>query len=314
MRKILRKIKLCITIVMISIASFFLTIGSKKKIGIVTCDKYKNKVLEDIRLKYYLAKLKVKARIVSFESDNFTDYDAVIIRSVWGFSKDKFVEWLETIDKKGIKVFNDIDLIKNNFSKKEQFELLDKYNIKHIQTDYVNNDDRLKEKLEACLKKGSIVVKPHVSESGANTYLLPKNDRISNSLNLDEFLTNRINTDIFLVQPFLNIEDGEISIIAVDGVITHIVKRFPGILGSRKQTVEFKADDTDLISIAEKVIKIKEYSNQLYMRVDLIKQNDEYLVLEVELIDPMLFINSITDKKRRKEIYYVLAKSIKERM
>ena len=314
MRKILRKVKLIITVVLINIASFFLTIGANKRVAIVTCDKYKNKVLEDIRLKYYLSKVKIKAKIVSFESDKFDNYDAVIIRSVWGFSKKQFEEWLNTISKKNIKIFNDIDLIKHNFSKKEQFELLDRYKIKHIPTEYISNDKDIKKNLENCIKNGNIVVKPHISESGANTYLLPKNDKISNSLSIDEFLEKKIDTDIFLVQSFMNIDEGEISVIAINGKITHIVKRFPGILGSSKRTIEFKTNDTKLIRIAESIIKVKEYSNQLYMRIDFIKQDSEYLVLEVELIDPMLFMNVIDNKKQREEIYYVLSESIKERI
>ena len=43
------------------------TNSKNKRVALVTCNKWKNKVSEDIRLRYYLAKIHVKADIIAWE-------------------------------------------------------------------------------------------------------------------------------------------------------------------------------------------------------------------------------------------------------
>lgn len=291
----------------------------KKRVALVSCSRWKNKVIEDVKLKYYLTKLGVKADIISFqEKMNIDKYDAFVIRSVWGFSEQEFKNWLELIKSKDKKVFNSIDLIKNNYSKKDQFDILDKYNIGHIPTKYLKNNFSLKQELDGMLADNSnIVVKPHISESGRDTYIIPSIPNVKNSISLNEFLDKEIKSDILLVQPFYSeIKDGEISVIVIDKKISHAVKRFPGVFDTHKQSVEIPMDmlNKEIIDLANKITNIKEYDEQLYLRIDFIKVGSEYLVLEVELIDPMLYFNIIKNNIQRKKAYFNFSKRIKERL
>ena len=46
------------------------------------------------------------------------------------------------------------------------------------------------------------------------------------------------------------------------------------------------------------------------MRIDFVKDSDTYKVLEVELVDPDLFIEAIPDSKFKQGIYESLAEEI----
>ena len=150
MRRIFRKVKFLLIKCSIYVASFFLTIFYKERVAIVSCDEYKGKILEDIRLKYYLSKGHIKADIISWQSEkNIKKYSKVIIRSIWGFDNNQFEVWLDTLEELNVKIINTKDIILNNFSKKDQFDILDKYNIKHIETNYVYNDENVNKNLSS---------------------------------------------------------------------------------------------------------------------------------------------------------------------
>lgn len=46
------------------------------------------------------------------------------------------------------------------------------------------------------------------------------------------------------------------------------------------------------------------------MRIDFVKDITGYKVMEIELVDPDLFIETITDKKVKREVYQKLVDSV----
>ena len=64
----------------------------------------------------------------------------------------------------------------------------------------------------------------------------------------------------------------------------------------------------------ESTYAFKEYKDNLYMRIDLVKTNEEYQVMEVELLDPQLFLNSIISIYQKKEAYQTFTKEIINRI
>lgn len=69
-----------------------------------------------------------------------------------------------------------------------------------------------------------------------------------------------------------------------------------------------------MLEIVNKICLIKEYKDNLYMRIDLVKTNEEYQVMEVEQLDPQLFLNSITSNDCKKEAYQTFTKEIINRI
>lgn len=323
MRRKFSKIKLILRIYLINIYCMLFTNSKDKRVAIVSCSKWKNKVLEDIKLKYYLAKNHVKADIIAWDEDNnYTKYDAIIIRSVWGFEIESFKNWLKEINK-NVKIINKYDLINNTFSKKNQFDILDKYNVAHIPTKSIISDKNVAKNVKmiwdtyfsSCDK---IVVKPDISESGNNTFILSKKESGKNSITLNEVDTKFSHQNILLlVQPYIKeVNNGEISVILFNKKITHAILRYSGVFTKTKSCSEILLDDLpkEILKITDKIININEFKGFTYLRLDFIKNDKDYLVLEVELIDPFLFLSSINSKKKQANTYKLFANEIKKEL
>lgn len=320
MRRTLRKIKFFLIKTFINIYALVFSKKFKKSVAIISCDLWKNKILEDIKLKYYLNKNNIKAEIVSWEKEfEYSKYDAIVIRSVWGFDYDKFQDWLSKINKK-VKVINSYELITGNFSKQEQFNLLDKYSIEHIETNYLKSNKQLKQNVKKIWKEfyskyDKIVIKPAISESGNNTFILSNEENNKKCIKLDELNNKYRDNDITLMlQPFIEeIKDGEISVISFNKKISHAVVRHPGVFDNCYKVSELDLEllPKDIKSSVNKIINLDEYKDYTYMRIDFVKSKDKYLVLEVELIDPILFINNL---KNKKEVYFDFVKQIIDKL
>lgn len=291
-----------------------------KKVAIVSCDKWVGKVKEDELLKFELNKLLVDVDIISWQDNtvDYSKYDAIIIRSLWGYQDyiEEFVGYLDKLKKEKVKVFNSVEILKDNLNKYEQFKILDKYDIPHIETFFLKKDELDKVK-DINKEHKDLVVKPIISGSGNNTFIISdtieKNnikvaevtDRFSNVL-------NEVN-NYLMVQPFVKeIDDGEISVVLIDNKVSHIVVRNTSVFNNKGSisVVGLDAMDDKMKSIVDRCSNINEYKSALYMRVDLVKIDDDYKVMELELVEPQLFLGFRKTKKQLVDF----TKAIKEKI
>ena len=153
-----------------------------KKIGIVSCDKWKDKIKEDLLLQKELIKNGIDAEIISWQNNeiNYDKYNCLILRSVWGYQDcyEKFKKWLLFVKSNNITIFNDVNIILDNIRKDVQFEILKKYSIPYIPTTIIR-DSIDWNKLDFYGKK--FVIKPIISVRVNNT----------NQADLKEKLYNR---------------------------------------------------------------------------------------------------------------------------
>ncbi len=284
-----------------------------KKIAIVSTDEYLGKQKEDVYLKCMFERSKIKAEIISWKDQNidFKQYDALIIKSIWGFHhyKKEFENWLNMIIKNHISLFNTANIIKENMDKEKQFKLLDKYNIKHIETTFTEPKN-IKEIIKK-QKHSRIVIKPTMSESGNDTYLLGGKSK-KNSKTIDEIETLLQNvTSRIMIQPYIKeIENGEYSLVFINGQLKNAVLRYPSIFTQTNTITYLEQIDPKLSSLAHQIRNIKEYQNHLYMRIDAVKIKDEYQIMEIELIDPDLYLTFIPNKKKRKQTFQFFVDSV----
>lgn len=291
-----------------------------KSIVIVSCDKWVGKVKEDELLKFELNKLLVDVDIISWQDKtvDYSKYDAVVIRSLWGYQDyiEEFIEYLDKLKKDKVKVFNNVNILKDNLNKYEQFKILDKYEIPHIETFFFKKDELDKVSKISKVHK-DLVVKPIISGSGNNTFII--SDTIEkNNISVDEVkekfsnVLNEVNNYI-MVQPFVKeIDDGEISVVLIDNKVSHIVIRNTSVFNNKGSisVVGLDTMDDKMKSIVDSCTKIKEYKEALYMRVDLVKIDDNYKVMELELVEPQLFLGFRNTKKELTNF----AESIREKI
>ena len=286
-----------------------------KKIAIVSCDKWINKIQEDLLLKQYLENEGYNAQIISWEDSkiNYNDYSGLILRSVWGYQNKyfEFKTWLSMIKSMGIPLFNNVDIILDNIKKDKQFEILYKHNIPYIDTEFIFDIQKLDTYINSEFPK---VIKPIISGSGNNTFIIKSKENINQIKEIYKKLLEEKDNGIML-QPFIpEIKDGEFACIYIDGINTHNMLRFPGILSVKHKPIFLNDIPASVSNLAQKVSTLEEYKDYLYMRIDIIFKNNEPLIMEVELAEPDLLFKYIPDEEIKNNNMEFFAKKLVRRL
>lgn len=295
-----------------------------KKVAIVSCNKWIGKLQEDINLRDALIKIGVDAKIISWQQPLDDSYDLLIIRSIWGYQNyyKEFKEWLMYLKRNNIKLVNNVEMILDNIMKDKQFRILQHNGISYIETLFFEYKDLANITSINLTADKPFVIKPTISGSGENTYLITDIDNgLPNTINKNEIvekyspLLNNNEDGMIMVQPFIpEISNGEYSCIFIDGLLTHTMLRFPNTFHQKKRPYLLTNVPKSIIDLAVKVESIPEYKNYLYMRIDMVLVAGEARIMEVELADPDLLTKYIDDDNTRNNIIGTFARKIERRI
>lgn len=228
------------------------------------------------------------AEVWTDPSVDWSAYDAVLLRSVWDYHLryDEFTEWIALVDKGGVPLFNDADLVRWNGDKRYLLDLRERGVA--IVPSQVAAGACLRE-VVAGLDGQEIVIKPTVSATARYTIR-----GVAGSAELDRALDD-LPDAVYLVQPFQpEIQtDGEWSLMFVDGEFTHAVVKRPAA-GDYRVQEEYGGHAT----LTEAPPAVREAAQAalaavptpVYARVDGVVTNDRFLLMELELIEPYLFL------------------------
>lgn len=220
-------------------------------------------------------------------------FDAIVIRSCWDYHRryGEFRAWIERLDASRLPVFNPIRVVEWN-SHKSYLVDLERRGVATVPTRIVTSGGT--GAVESLVREAGwsrFVLKPAVSASGFETHALDASFDPA-TLAIVERVTRL--GDV-LVQPF--IEDvsahGEYSLIYIDGQFSHSAIKRAAKSEFRVQTehggsVTPVAVDSWLVEAGMKALKALP-EMPLYARVDGVARNDEFLLMELELIEPNLF-------------------------
>ncbi len=285
-------------------------VGLRKKalrVAIVSCDKWRGRVYDDLLLEGEFLKRGMKAEIVSWQDTGvkWEKYNVAVVGSMWGYQNflGEFEKWLDEVGGKTVLV-NPVEVIRKNYNKAEQFRVLARGGVSVIETQVVGVG-----KLDEFeIPKGEFVVKPAVSGSGENTFL------VRNSGDFDKVrgkLGEVNETRKLLVQPFvLEIRDGELGVVVIGGEIMNVVRRFPGVFegGYKVEAVERGDVSSGVNELVRKVVGLPEYERAVYLRIDMVERKDGPVVMEVEAFEPQLYYYLLKGADREK----MLAKMVEE--
>lgn len=240
------------------------------------------------------------AEVWTDPSVDWSSYDAVLLRSVWDYHRRylEFAEWLSQLDKAGVTVLNESDLIRWNADKRYLLELRER-GVAIVPSQVAAG---------ACLREvvggldgQEIVIKPTVSATAHNTIRGTAGSAVL-SLAMDD-----LPDDVYLVQPFQpEIQsEGEWSLIFLDGEFSHAVLKHPAAGDYRVQddfggTAELL--DPPSAVLAGSIAALEAANSRrtpVYARVDGILSNGRYLLMELELIEPYLFLPLAADAATR---------------
>lgn len=227
---------------------------------------------------------------------NWNNYNVVIVRSTWDYQSDpaKFIDVLTVIDNSSAKLENSLSILKWNMNKSYLKDLHSK-GIKIVDTFWEKdfNKERLPGYFDE-LNTGKIIIKPNVSASAFNTFLISR----ENANKYIPELSSAFYETEFMVQPFLEniISEGEYSLFYFNGKFSHAILKKPKQNDFRVQE-EYGGILTLVTATKEQLLICENILSNLeplplYARIDLVRTDENnFALMELELIEPSLYFN-----------------------
>lgn len=269
------------------------------RLGIVTGEEAPELTEDGQALTAALDERDINAESVQWRaSHDWTAFDALVIRSCWEYYRDPtmFEAWLETVASAPPVVYNPVDVVRWNAHK---FYLRDlrSEGVQTLETAFVEqSSDR---DLGAILDErgwDEAVVKPAVGTSSEGVFRVSSTTADEHRGDYDDL---RADGDV-LVQRFApEVTDGERSFVFFRGDYSHANRSIPAEgdyrahpdFGGRTEPYEPPArtidDAAGVLQAAADCLGI-DVGDLLYARVDGVERGGEFLLMELELIEPYL--------------------------
>lgn len=263
-------------------------------IGIVTCNEV-DRLTESEQVLIPLFErehVKVKAVVWNDDTVDWEAYDQLIIRSVWDYHlhHEAFTDWITNLENKGVKTLNPVQVIRSN-QHKFYLRRLQEKGIAIVPTHFINRTTKLD--LSSLCHTGweQMVIKPAISASSFLTETFSK-AQLGDIENTYAPIAQKRD---LLVQEFMPEVGhlGELSVIFFNRTYSHTVLK-TAISGEFRvqseyggTTVAYHPGST-IIETAKKVLSQFD-GTLLYARIDGLIRNGEFVLMEIELIEPDLF-------------------------
>jgi glutathione synthase/RimK-type ligase-like ATP-grasp enzyme len=271
--------------------------NSMKRCAFLSMDTLEDFFAYDDMLFEPLARLGWQAEEVSWRKEgvDWDSYDVVVIRSTWDYQAEPhaFLDCLEQIEASTARLENSLKLVKWNVSK-DYLKDIENQGITIVPTRWMDHFD-LAEVAKSFdhFSSNQIVIKPLVSANADHTYRLSREQLLSQAATLKTVFTDRA----FMVQLFMQaiVDEGEYSLFYFAGHYSHSILKVPKADDFRVQ--EEHGGQLKLIEPTEEMLTTARHTlaslpdDALYARIDLIRHDSEFAVMEVELIEPSLYFN-----------------------
>lgn len=223
-----------------------------------------------------------------------------VIRSPWNYDSapNDFLLWLEKLEQSGHQLINSYSLVRWNIHKRYLLEAAAR-GLAIPQTALLPRGDAERDAvISAFAKHEYVVLKPAISLSAHHTSRIRTIDLLEHAHRVV-----RTGRD-YMIQEFIpEITSGELSFIFFGGQFSHCIRKMPmagdfrtqGDFGATRERYEPTRDEIDaalrFLALAPE--------RPVYARVDLVRRGSALLLMELELIDPMLFFSWVPESERR---------------
>jgi hypothetical protein len=265
--------------------------------ALVTSSKLPNLTADDRLLLAPLAEHGIQAAPAIWDDDtvDWSSYDAIVLRSTWDYhlKPNEFLRWIHSLTDVNTKLWNPPALVRWN-ANKTYLRDLDAKGIAVVPTIWpefiepVTLHEKLKE-----LGWTKAVVKPRISATAYRTQLITT----ENADSAQTLFEGLLDGPGVMVQKFMDsiIDEGEWSLMFFAGVFSHAVLKTPASGDFRVQS-DFGGRDClvdppmHVLRSATQILQAVEPT--LYARVDGVVEDDQFHLMELELIEPALFLSS----------------------
>ena len=275
--------------------------SAQRCIALATAARFAHLVADDRLLVDELATRDIRAvaAIWNDPTQRWGEYDVVVIRSCWDYhlAHDAFLAWITRLEATGVRVMNPPPLVRWN-AEKSYLRDLSLGGVTVVPTRWIDRGDD--HPLHAILHEqhwSEVVVKPAISASAHDTWRASASVAITAEGRFREMVAR----GAVLVQPYLAViaTDGEWSLLFYGGVYSHGVLKRPKPGDFRVQVEhgggsDFREPDDHVIDAAAGALAEAEAgrARSLYARVDGCIVDGQFVLMELELIEPDLFLRA----------------------
>jgi len=268
--------------------------AERKRVALITWEGLPRGAESERLLLPHLADAGVDAEFVDWRdcAVDITRFDLVILRTCWDYHLriDDFLNWLQQTARV-VPVLNAPETVLWNYNKAYLREL-EAQGMEIAPTLFVA-DGSIGAADEARIRDWrKIVVKPAISATAHNTWLM------ESAAFLRETEPARKMRGSYLVQQFIPevATSGEISFIYMDGTYSHAVLKRPAAGDFRVQkdfggSAKLLHPAAALLEQADEIAgAVPDVRDSLYCRIDAVERDGRLLLMELELIEPELFL------------------------
>ena len=270
----------------------------KRRVALATYDAAPDLAPDDQLLAAALERAGIRATPVvwSDRSVAWHSFDAVVIRSCWDYHRrhGEFVAWLDALDVSRLPVWNPTPMVRWNSDKRYLIDLA-RRGVATVPTRIVERGSAVRVRDIAHAEGWTrFVVKPAVSASAHETHAMDLPLGAEDHAAIERVVAH----GDALVQPFVDevTTDGELSLIFFDGEFSHAaIKR------SRRGDFRVQTEHGGTVAPIDVVPAIIAEARRsldaldelpLYARVDGVGDERAFRLMELELIEPNVFLGA----------------------
>jgi glutathione synthase/RimK-type ligase-like ATP-grasp enzyme len=272
------------------------THAAARRLALATSTEYPTIQPDDSHLAASLQRLGIAptACVWNDPAIDWSTFDAVLIRTTWDYFMHyaTFRDWLDRLDRLGVPTINDSGLVRWNSDKRYLLELA-RRGVAIIPTQLTSAAE-LPGALAAMLGQ-QVVVKPSISGGAWHTLRGSVGDAAFAAA-----VAQLPREHDYLVQPFVPeiVSDGEWSLLYFAGVFSHAVIKRPatgdyrvqGQFGGSAEPIVPSAATLAAAEHALAAVAAIGHGDHAYVRVDGVISAGRFLIMELELIEPVLHL------------------------
>jgi hypothetical protein len=273
------------------------------RLGIVTSEEHATLLSDERALARALASHGINAvpAVWTNTAEPWSGFDALLIRTPWDYYKRvaEFEEWLTLIERVGVPMFNAVRTVRWNMHKAYLREL-EQAGVDLPGSLFFARGEAVPALSDVMRTQGwhEVIVKPSVSAGAWDTFR-------STGADDTRFRELAAKADTIVQEYCPAIEtSGELSLVYIAGELCHAVRKVPKPSDFRVQekhggtsvrympTVADKQTAQHILDVTTRALGY-EY---LYARVDMVEHKGKLRLMELELIEPSLFLEYAPEK------------------
>jgi hypothetical protein len=223
-------------------------------------------------------------------------FDLVVIRSTWDYQHhaEQFLGVLETIERAGVRLENGSEIARWNMPKTYLRELAAR-GIETVPTFWRDglSPGELMPLFEE-LRSDEGVIKPVMSANAQGAWRLNRETVRSQAAEIEAYFANRP----LMMQPFERgiVEEGEFSMMYFNGIYSHSILKVPKRGDFRVQEehgseIRLVTPEPALLAAGNAAVAAAG-RKLLYARADFVRNDDVFRLMELELVEPAIYLRT----------------------